>query len=256
MDEGFSSPTGIQWHGSTGVVEYGGDRNMIAMFYNRPVHNAVKSQAAGRPIYEDLTYVRIHPPGERLNIVDRPVKDADRNRFPMQWHQYQQNKEQKPDGTPIDLLYPDHPSIGATLKASNVYTIEQCAELSGTAIDTIGMGAQRYCNDSKKYLEAANKGVGASQMRHELEERDREIRLLKQQLDQMKNEVANMQASNANGVNLATLQAMISGAMGRPQYLQGQQPAFDAATAQINANHPTATVKRPVARGRPRSKLG
>ena len=36
-----------------------------------------------------------------------------------------QNKAQVPEGTPIDLLYPENPAIGATLRGSGVQTIEQ-----------------------------------------------------------------------------------------------------------------------------------
>lgn len=157
MDEGFASHTGINWQGNVGVVEYGNDRNMIAMFYVKSVLVPAKSNEHGRPYHEDQVFVRIHPPGERLNIVDRPVKDSDKRRWPIQWAQFQQNQEQHPEGTPVDLLYPAHPSVAATLRANGVFTIEQCAELSGPAIDSIGMGAQRYSNDAKKYLELANR---------------------------------------------------------------------------------------------------
>ncbi len=243
MDEGFSSPTNIQWQGHTGVVEYGNDRNMVAMFYYRPVHMPGKSAELGRPYYEDQIFVRIHPPGERLNIVDRPVKETDKRRWPMQWAQFQQNKEQVHSGTPIDLLYTERPSIGAALRANAVFTIEQCAELSGPAIDSIGMGAQQYQNDAKKYLEMANKGMAATQVRAELEERDRQLRVQQRQIDAMQAELQTLRAQSANNADLGNLQQLLASALGRPQFPAGQKqmPAsFDAATAQINATHGTA----------------
>src|SRR5207253_2854770 len=112
--------------------------------------------------------------------------DGDKRRWPMQWSQFQQNKEQKPAGTPIDLLYPEHPSVAANLRGWGIHTIEQCAELTGNAIDNIGMGAQRYCNDAVKYIEAAEKGVGASRMRHEMDELMGQVRVLTQQVELLK----------------------------------------------------------------------
>lgn len=248
MSDGFASPTGINWSGSTGVVEYGGgDKGMVAMFYTKAVHNPAKSQEAGTPIYEDHQYIRIHPPGERLNIVDRPIRAQDKQRFPVQWAQFTQHQEQRPDGTPIDLLYPDKPSVGAMLKAHAVFTIEQCAELSGPAIDNIGMGAQRYTNEAKKYLEAAHKGVHASQFRHEVERLEGLNRTLTQQLEAIKDEMRRVNAENMKGPNLAQLQDFIAGAMGRPTYPAGrvvEGKAFDAATAQINATHATADIAK------------
>src|ERR1700688_2742340 len=114
--EGLASPTNITWKGNTGVVEYGGgDRGQVAIFYNRPMPDASKSRETGRPYYIDKVFVRVHPPGERLNSVDREAIASDKQRCPVQWQQYQQNKQQQPEGTPSDLLYPEHPSIGAMI---------------------------------------------------------------------------------------------------------------------------------------------
>jgi hypothetical protein len=258
-DEGFANPTNIEWKGSVGTVEYGGgDKNMLAMFYTKPKVNQQKSTEAGRPFYEDVTFVRIHPPGERLNIVDRPATQNDARRWPVQWAQFSQNKQQIPDGTPIDLLYPEQPSIGAMLRSNSVHTIEQCGELSGMAIDQIGMGCQRYVNDANKYLQAANKGVKASQLRHELDERDSQIRTLTMTVDTLQNEVRQLRDNAMNSVGMQQVQQLIAGQQGRPQYPAGapkqMAPAFDSQTAQINATHTTRDIARNAAKKRERIK--
>ena len=252
----FQSPSGISWNGPVGTVQYGGDKNLVVMFYTKPMHQPGKSLEQGRPVYEDTVMVKIHPPGERLNIVDRPARNDDKTRYALQWQQFSQNRQQMPDGTPIDLLYPDHPSIGATLRANGVYTIEQCADLSGPAIDSIGMGSQRYCNDAKKYIQAAEKGVKASQLRHELDERDGQIRTLTTTVDTLKAEVDRLRELNLGGVDMAKLQTLLAGQQVRPTYPAGapkqmEQP-FDAQTAQINATHATSDVARATKRKRAR----
>lgn len=258
-NEGFASHTKIEWNGSVGTVEYGGGtKNMVAMFYTRPVHNPQKSTEAGRQIFEDQIYVRIHPPGERLNIIDRPANDSDRKNWPLFWAQYKENKQQTPDGTPIDLLYPDHPSIGAMLRANGVYTVDQCANLSGPAIDNIGMGAQRYVNDAKKYVEVANKGVKASQLRHDLEERDNKIRTLESQINMMQEQMLKMEEASSSKVDLNTIQALLAGQQGRPQFpanVKSPSKAFDQQTVQINATHTTREVANEKSAKRSRSRL-
>lgn len=247
MDE-FATPSNITWSGNTGVVEYGGgDKSMICIFYNRPTPVPGKSTAAGRPVFEDQIFARIHPPGERLNIVDRKMIESDKRRWPMQWAMFEKNQQQFPDGTPIDLLYPETPAIGATLRASSVFTIEQCAALSASAIENVGMGCQAWVNSAVKYLEAAAKGVNASQMRHELEERDREIRVLKRTVDELKNTLEDMRANGLQQPNLAQLQTIIAGAMARPTHMP--QQGFDPQSAMINATSATAQVTQ-AARGR------
>lgn len=259
FDSDFVSHSGIKWHGTVGTVEYGGgDRTLVVMFYMKPVHNPQKSNEQGRPFYEDKIYVRIHPPGERLNIADRPATEDDKRRFPMQWNQFKDNKLQTADGTPVELLYPDQPSIAAMLRASGVQTIEHCAGLSGTAIDSIGMGAQKYVNDAAKYLEASNKGVAASQLRHELEERDNQIRTLTKQIDMLKEQLAKINEANSAKVDISTLQALLAGAQGRPQFPPTGGPVapqFDPQTAQINATHKTTDLAPKKAK-RARQRLG
>lgn len=247
----FVSHSGITWNGHVGTVQYGGgDQRMVVLFYKRPTHNPAKSNAEGRPFYEDKTFVRIHPPGERLNIVEREATESDKRRWPVHWAQYQQNQEQIPEGTPIDMLYPDQPSIGATLKASGVHTIEQCAALSGPAIDGIGMGAQRYCNDAQKYLAVSQRGVNATKFRSELEARDREIHTLKHTIGLLQEQVQRLNQAQTGEISLTQLQAAIAGLQGRPgmPFSGTTVPVaqqFDAQTAQINATHVTKGLRKP-----------
>jgi hypothetical protein len=240
----FAQPTGIQWNGDVGTVEYGGgDRNLIVAFYNKPVHSKDKSSEAGRPVYEDVVCVRIHPPGERLNIVDRPATGNDARRFPQQWQQFQTKQQQTPEGTPVDLLYPDRPAVGATLRAHAVYTVEQLADLSGHALDTIGMGSQEWCNNAKKYLEAANKGVSTSKFRQEMEIKDREIRVLTKMVDDLKATVQGLERHALGQSDLAMkVQRGIAAQMGQPQHMPNA--SFDPQLGMINANSPSTDVAR------------
>ena len=183
--------TGIDWEvpGAYGQVKFGNDRLTLAVFYTRSVVNEARSREVGRPIHENHTYVRIQPAGERLNIVDRPVRDEDKRRWPEQWAQYMAGKTQIPSGTPVELLFPNHPAIADTLKGCNVYTIEQLAALSGNAIDSIGMGAQDWVNKATAYLQSAEKGRDFNKMAQDLENSRAEIRILKQQLNSAINQI-------------------------------------------------------------------
>jgi hypothetical protein len=234
MDDGFANPTNIAWQGNTGVVEYGGgDRNMVVMFYNRPTPNPAKSAQKGRPVNENRIFVKIHQPGERLNVVDREATDMDRHRFPMQWHQFKKKQVQQPDGTPVELLYPEQPVIAATLRSHGVQVVEQLAKLSGTAIQDVGMGCQNWVNYAQKYLEMASKGASESSVRRQFEQKDREINVLRRQVEDLKNKLEGIAQQNMQGPDLATMQSMLASMMQRPQHMP--QVAFDPQTAMINA---------------------
>lgn len=228
-----------------GMVEVGGGaRAQHAIFYNKSVHNPKKSQEQGRPIYDDHIYVRVAPPGERLNVVDRPATQQDKRIWPQQWMAFEQNREQTPEGTPVELMYPDRPAIASTLRANGVHTIEQCAELSANAIESVGMGAQGWVNYAQKYVASANKGVAVGQFRKEMEAKDGEIRVLNQQLQMLKEEVASLR-SQSSGVDMNALQALIQAASRNPQMPGGHNvsPQFDFQTAQINDVHKTNDLK-------------
>ncbi len=259
-DGEFSSPTNIVWGGSgghVGTVEYGGGaQGLVVFFYNKSAHNKQASLQAGRPVYGDQVFVRIAPPGEKLNVVDRPANGGDARRWPTQWNQFQQNKQQTIEGTPIDLLYPDNPSIGATMRASGVYTIEQCAELSAHAIESVGMGAQTWVNAAKKYMTAANKGVNLTQYRHDLDERDREVGFLKKQIDELMFEIQKLRNENQVRGNLA-LQSLVAASLPIPT------PAMDAQARnyrdlreQGNITARSDEIRKPNRRQRPKLDQG
>lgn len=247
----FTAHSDIKWQGDVGVVQYGpGDAGMVVMFYLKPIHNPGKSSEVGSPQYDDKVFVRIHPPGERLNIIERLATDADKRRFPNQWHQFTQNAPQVNNGVPIDMLFPAQPSVAAALKASGIHTIEQCAELSAHAIENIGMGCQVWVNDAVRYLEVANKGVKASQLKAIVEEKDREINSLKHKLNLVEGEIAALRSHAERAVSLEDVQQLIAnqgGGMGkRAQFAPGRQlpKSFDAQDAQIAATHATKDLAK------------
>lgn len=253
-DTSFAAPTGIQWNGNVGVVEYGGNDKMVVMFYNKPMHNPQKSAEAGRPIYDDKVFVRIHPPGERLNIIDRPAEGQHQRKYPVQWAQFQQQKQQIPEGTPIDMLYPEHPSIGASLRAYGIHTIEQCAELSANAIENLHMGGQKYVNAAQAYLKAAHKGVHATEFRKTIEDLEQKNKILARQVEQLKASLDKMVDGQMNNqINADQLQQIIAGALQRPVHLP--QHGFDPAMAQLNATHGSVGGPKPQPR-RQRARVG
>lgn len=249
MDE-FAAHQDIKWNGHVGVAQYGGgDQSMVVMFYLKPIRNPAKSAESGRPYFDDKIFVRIHPPGERLNIVEREASETDKRRFPMQWAQFNQNAPQTAQGTPIDFLFAANPSVAAALKASGVHTVEQCAQLSAHAIETIGMGAQQWVNEAQRYLEVANKGVKASQLKKIVEEKDRQITSLEHKIDLLETELNHLREMQTNNVTMQDVQQMIANQGGngrRGVFAPGKQlnPNFDSQTSQINATHATRDLAK------------
>jgi hypothetical protein len=189
--EGLSPPGAIQWNQdrTAGLVNYADPRQQFVYFYRRSVQDDHASRNAGRRIFKGMDYVKIQPPGERLTVIDRPVTEDDKRRWSQQWYQYANNHTQIPDGTPIDLLWPDHPEVGDTLRACGVHTVEQCANLSAHAIESVGIGAQEYQNRAKRYMEQAERGISHQQFENARAEDQQKIRLLTQQVQQLQSQL-------------------------------------------------------------------
>jgi len=178
----------VEWN--SGRKDYGmaydaSDDGLIVNFYMKSVRDQLETRKQGIPIFNDVVFVKIFRAGELLNVIDRPKEENDERRFARQWNNFQDRKIQVPEGTPIDLLFPNNPGIADSLRARGVYTIQQCANLTAHGMDGIGMGAQEYVNRAKKFLEMAGSGSNVVKMQEELAEKDKQIAFLKRQSDEM-----------------------------------------------------------------------
>jgi hypothetical protein len=230
MDAMSKKPIDVDWNagGMSGIVRFESDKNLLVVFYTRAVRDPLASQKAGRPICEDQVYVKIQHPGENYNIIDRPVQDQDKLRFPSQWTSYIRNQAQVVEGTPIDLLFPNYPAVAENLRAYGIQTIEQCANLSAHAIQTIGMGGQEYSNRAKKYLEGAGTGAAFHTIQKELNDAKSQNRVLQDQLGKLKSQMDALMARDINP----------HGASLNPPFIKG----YDAQSERINANHATKEI--------------
>ncbi len=186
-DFNFARPTGVDMNsGGFGIARYGDDANLLIMFYMRSVHNPLKSTQQGMRIHDEVPYVKIQQPGELTQCVDRPVKPEDQVRFRKQWMAFHENREQEQEGTPIDFLFPAHPNVADNLRGLGVHTIEQAANLSAHALDTIGLGGQEYKNRAKQYLDIGAGGAGYHRLKKENEDLSAKVATLSRQMDQMR----------------------------------------------------------------------
>lgn len=157
------------------------DAKKSVIFYVRPVLDRPKSQAEGRPYYNDVVYVRMQDPGDKTTIHDRPATMAEQTRFPRQWALFQQGRGGEHPGTDLVHLFPDNPSIVATLKHNNVHTVEMLAGLTSTSMQQIGMGGLEWQQRAVRFMENAKDASMMTRMNAELAKRDEQIDALRVQ---------------------------------------------------------------------------
>jgi hypothetical protein len=175
-----------------GWVSFGSDSQANVRFYKKPVLDVNKSKHEGRPVYVAKDYIRIQHPGEHLNIVDRPVDDDPRviQRWPQQYQHFINNTQQDiPEGTPVEVLFPDQPEIPANLHGMAVHTVEQLANLSAHALETIGMGAVEWQSRAQRFLDSAKGGKEHHRLVKEVGDLRNQNEVLQNQISLMKDQL-------------------------------------------------------------------
>jgi hypothetical protein len=140
---------------------YHGDETLLVKFYTRARHSITKSEEAGRPIFEDCTYIEIMQPGNKDSIVQRPATQRDKDRFAEHYRKFEARLDQEAvEGTPLE----EWPAITRAqceeLRFLNIRTVEQLASVADSNAQNI-MGIQMLKQKAAKYLESAEKEATA-----------------------------------------------------------------------------------------------
>ena len=164
------------------------DSALIVTFYVKPVQNIFASSKAGRPIYEDVTYLTINVPGLKDMQVDRPAYEADKRRFPLQWQHFENRTkgDAREIGTPLSEWQQLTRSQAEEFKALNFFTVESIANASDANVSALGMigGMSPYAlrEKARAFLKASQDSALPQHQAEELAKRDTEIAMLKEQM--------------------------------------------------------------------------
>jgi hypothetical protein len=170
----------IDFQGEWGGVVRQADRRM-ARFANVPTPNAVKSEEAGRPIYENKVVLFVRHPGERDETAVA-MREHHKWEFQRQWAAFEAGNAPEADGTPLSVLFPADPAIVQHMRGCHVFTVEQLADLTAEGQRRVGMGVQEYVGRAQKFMDAAERAAPMHQMDAALRQRDEEIEALKAQV--------------------------------------------------------------------------
>jgi hypothetical protein len=134
-------------------ARFKGDSKLHVQFYTRPILLSQRSEEEGRPLYTDVTHVRILTPGDKLSIIDRIASQDDKQRFAAQYAKFMQGKGEDVIGTRLEAVPWMTRSKVEEYKFFGILTVEQLAE----ANDQVGQKFPGFHADrirSKEFLEA------------------------------------------------------------------------------------------------------
>lgn len=153
---------------------YAGDEHLYVLFYKGAVEDRNSSLEAGRPIYRDTEFIRIMVPGDKGNIIEREIREQDRQRFPRQYAAFKNEEEEFEQGTPLDKWNYLTPAQVEELKYFGIRTVEALAGVSDTHAQKF-IGINKLRRRAKEFMHATSVEAPVAQLQDELEKRDLKI---------------------------------------------------------------------------------
>ena len=150
-------------------VSHGSDDGLFVRFYFNKIY--------------DKNFVKINIPGDSKTEWDRPVLESDKMRFQKQWDAF--INQQSQFGS--QMMLKDWECISEAqvsfYNARNVQTVEQLAVMTDSMITSCGMGTRELVRKAQGYMEEMKSRKQIENVNHELQRRDTEIAMLKEQMD-------------------------------------------------------------------------
>jgi hypothetical protein len=149
------------------MIDPGEIRHLHIEFFIEPAQNIKKSEAEGRPIFDDSEFVRIKFVGDPKKELVAPAHDKFmRDRETGAWISYAEaysrhyevfktGQAALGEGTPIEELPFITAAKRAELKALNIHTAEGLAQLDGTNLQRLGMYGRDLKNKAQVYIDDA-----------------------------------------------------------------------------------------------------
>jgi hypothetical protein len=167
----------------------GADSRLAVQFYKKAIKQEDESNEAGRPIFKEFDFVKIMVPGDNLTEIDTYARESHKQRFPMQWANYQNKVGDKEGfvGTPIEEWTLISRSQAEELRGLKFPTVESVAHCSDQQMQRIGMAAgmspHNFREKAKAFLNLATKSAEVSQREAEIEALRQENAKITQETD-------------------------------------------------------------------------
>ena len=153
---------------------YKGDEKLPVTFYMGVMPDEAATEKEGRPIYRDVECIKIY--NSKDNVIDRPVRDTDKQRWPGAYGAWKQTGASEPGAVGTRL---EHWPVMTRAQVEEyryfkVFTVEQLAELADSTAQKI-MGAVKLKQLAKLAVEAAKGEAPFMRLQAEIDKRDGQI---------------------------------------------------------------------------------
>jgi len=134
-------------HKAVGIID-----GVMIEIYERAVKDEKASEKSDTPVFHTKPWIKKKIPNSR-DIYDQPVKSTDRDRYPDLFDAFEARTSTSIDGVPLEEWPKLDVSSVETLKAANIYTVEQCAILSESAKHRLPIGLRDISVKAREWLD-------------------------------------------------------------------------------------------------------
>ncbi len=177
MDMGPAGlPFNPQGYSIDGTAVFATDQQLLVKFFSHPQISKFQSDKAGVPVYEDIEMISVIQPGEKEEIKVLAT-EFHRRRFPKQYENFKKGIENVAGGTPLDHLFPSEPSTILTLKQFHIFTIQQLANITDSAMTQLPFG-RSLVDRARAYISSASNGKNFQAMQTEMQRQIDELKAM------------------------------------------------------------------------------
>ena len=147
--------------------------------------------------YEDVVWVTIFNKGDPKNIIERPMREEDKKRWPQHWEAYKNNEEPPIDGIPLEDFPQITPAERMRCKQLHIRSVEDLTKIPDTQLDQLGGRGRQLVKAAREYI-AYREGVKVSDLQDEIEDLKETIKALQKDMDSGNSTGSNTKRSAGN----------------------------------------------------------
>lgn len=160
------------------------EKSVFVEFFNEAVEFKAESEKAGRPVFREIPFVRIHIPGDKNNVVVTKATDYHREKYPMAWARFQSGQSEAVEGMPLKDWAQVRSSQVKEAEYFGIRTVEQLAAVTDTNIQKMGMGFLELRRKAQTFLSAMSGADPVAQAEENQRLRE-DLATLKAQFEEM-----------------------------------------------------------------------
>lgn len=201
------------------------NRSLRVKFFKKSKIDKVATEEAkkttGMPVHVLVDYIEIHIPGDRAEVITRPVKDEDKTSFAPQWQAFLAEQDQdEVSGTPLSAVGFPQNRID-DLRYHKIYTVEQYAEVNDGNITKLGPIGQRERERCKELVAAAKSRAPVLELQSKLDAMSKRNATLEDQVRAFAARLSSLEGKTVSlPPNVPTEAAPAPKRRGRPKKIQ------------------------------------